>query len=552
MRRFWGTSLVALVLALAFSSGPAAAQSVPTGGNVRILGTWGTIAHNFNPFVASGQNAAGTRSVLYEPLFFVNVLNGDVVPALGISYEWRDNNLKLVVKTRTGVEWSDGTPFSAKDVAFTFNYMKEHPAQDLLGVWANGLATVKAVGNDTCEFTFSKKNTPLFQSLVSVLIVPEHVWSKVKDPGTFTNPDPIGTGPFLLKWYNPQAVTYVKNPGYWAKGRPYVDQVTYQAVKSNDTALLLLLRKEADYSYLFIPDPEKTFAEKDPENNHYWWPVTNTNILYMNTTKSPFSDAAFRRAVASAIDKQPLSEKAYYGAAAPADPTAIVPGQQPKWLDKSAKASAYSYDAKQARQILKNAGYSWDASGSLVGPKGERIPALKILVGAGWTDFISMAQLISQNLKEIGLEMVIDQEPWNAYISSLMSGTYDTAICWGTGSGSTPYELYYRTLASEFAGLDGGEAKSNYARFVDPTIDEALAAFRASSDFQVQREALAKIQKVIVTEVPFIPLTNRTQFNAFQSEQFEGWPSDDNPYTGGDAADELGGRLMLIELHLKK
>jgi len=552
MKRFFEISFVGLFLIVLFSCGVVAAESVPPGGTIRILGIWGTIPHNFNPFLASGQNAAGTRSALYEQLFFVNVLNGDVTPVLGTSYEWLNDNLKLVIKVRKGVRWSDGAPFTAKDVAFTFNYMKKHPALDLSGIWANGLNAVKVVDDETIEFTFSQQNTPLFQYIASTLVVPEHVWSKIDDPTTFTNPEPVVTGPFLLKSYTSQAVTYTRNPNYWMEGRPYVDQVSYQAVKSNDTTLLLLLRKQADYSYLFIPDPEKAFVEKDPKNNHYWWPVTNTNILYLNTTKAPFNDVAFRRALAYAIDTKPLSEKAYYGVIAPANPTGIVPGQQPKWLDKSVKDIAYTYNVSKAKEILRNAGYTWDSSGSLMSPKGQRVPAVKILVGAGWTDFISMAQMISQNLKDIGVEVVIDQEPWNSYINSLMGGTYDTAICWGTGSGSTPYDLYYRTLASEFAGLDGGEAKSNYSRYTNPVVDQALATFRSSSDFEVQREALAKIQRVVVTEVPFIPLTCRTQFNAYQSALLEGWPTDEDPYTGGDAADELGGRWMLINLHLAK
>ena len=83
-----------------------------------------------------------------------------------------------------------------------------------------------------------------------------------------------------------------------------------------------------------------------------------------------------------------------------------------------------------------------------------------------------MAQLISEDMKAIGVTMVIEQEPWNSYINSLMGGTYDTAICWGTGSGSTPYDLFTRTLASEFGGKDGGQAESNYpaspARWLTP------------------------------------------------------------------------------------
>lgn len=547
MKRVLLTSLV-LVLVFSLAAGFAAAETPKRGGTVRIAGQWGTITNNFNPFLASGQNAPGTRSALYEPLIFVSVLTGETTPVLAVSYEWKDN-LTLVVETREGVTWSDGAPFSAHDVAFTFNYMKEHPALDLSGIWANGLSTVTALDDRTVEFKFESPNTPLFQYIAHTLIVPKHIWEEVDDPSAFTNSDPVVTGPFVVGRFTSQAVTYQRRDDYWVEGRPYVDQVVYQATRSNDSALLLLLHKEIDYSYLSIPDPERAFVARDPQHNHYWWPVTNSNILYLNMSKAPFSDTAFRLAMAYAINKAPLSEKAYYGVVPVAHPTGIIPGQQETWLDPSLADITYDYNPDKAREILAEAGYTWDSSGALVAPSGDKIPALRILVGAGWTDFISMAQLISEDLKAVGVTMVIEQEPWNSYINSLMGGTYDTAICWGTGGGPTPYDLYYRTLASEFAGLDGGQADSNYSRFSSAVVDEALATYRASSDEQEQWAAIAAIQREVLTQVPYIPLTYRTDFNCYQDAVLIGWPTEDNPYSGGNPGDELGARFMLLELH---
>lgn len=551
MKRILTASLVVLLIAVLAANVVFASDAKPRGGMLRIVGQWGSLTNNFNPFLASGQNAPGTITALYEPLFFISMLDGSITPVLATSYEWQDNNLRLVIKTREGVKWSDGTPFSAHDVAFTFNLMKEHPALDLNAIWSSGVTAVNAIDDTTVEFVFSEPNTPVFQYIAHTMIVPEHIWSKIEEPSTFTNPEPVVTGPFLLERFTSQAVTYKRNPNFWMEDKPYLDRVVYQATKSNDVSLLMLLRKQVDYSHLNIPDPEKTFVARDTKHNHYWWPVTNSNILYLNTTKAPLNDVAFRQAIARAIDKQPLSEKAYYGVIAPAHPTGIVPDQQAQWLDQSLADKFYTYNVEEARSILKSAGYSWDASGALIDPSGKKVPTLRILVGAGWTDFISMAQLISENLRAIGVDMVIEQEPWNSYINSLMGGTYDTAICWGTGSGSTPYYLYYRTLASEFAGVGGGQASSNYSRYVNEKVDEALATFRASSDIEVQKEVISFLQEVVVTDVPFIPLTDRANFNVYQTASLEGWPNADDPYTGGDPGDGLGARFMLLNLYKK-
>ena len=526
-------------------------DEITRGGMVKMVGQWGSLTNNFNPFLASGQNAPGTRSALYETIFFVSILDGEVTPVLGTSYEWTDNNKKLVIKTREGVNWSDGTPFTAKDVAFTFNYMKEYPALDLNGVWANNLEKVEAVDNNTVELSFSKQNIPVFRYVAHTLIVPEHIWSEIDNPSTYTNTNPVVTGPFVKGIFNSQAVIYPRNKDYWMEDKPYVDKIAYQAVKSNDTTILMLLKKKVDYSNLFVPDVNKAWAEKDTAHNKYWWPVTNANILYLNNTKAPFDNVAFRQALANVIDKDILSEKALYGVVAGAHSTGIIPGQQSKWLDKSLSDEVYNFNPEKSKEILKDAGYTWDASGALVSPEGNKVPSLNILVGAGWTDFISMAQLISENAKEIGVQMDIQQEPWNSYINSLMGGTYDTAISWGTGGGSTPYDLYYRTLESSFSGLDDGSAESNYSRYSNPDVDEVLATFRSSSDPEVQFEAISYLQNVVLTEVPYIPLTYRANTNIYQDSVLAGWPTEENPISGGDPGDELGARIMLLNLHLK-
>ena len=293
----------------------ASAQDVRYGGTVKYVSAWGSLTPSSNPFLAAGQKLPGTNAVVYEYLFFVNEVTGEEVPVLGVSYTWSEDNLKLTVKTRQGVVWTDGKPFSAQDVAFTFNYLQKYPALDLSGLWAKGqgLKQVEAVDDQTVVFTFSKVNTPLFPDIASQAIVPEHIWSKIDDPVTYVNEKPVGTGPFLLESSSIQSAIYVKNLNYWMKDRPYIDKVVFEAVKSNDTALLMMLRDEVDFSFVYIPDVGNTFVAKNPEIHKYWWPVTNDNILYLNTAKKTLDQPAFRKAVAMALDKELMAKRVYYG-----------------------------------------------------------------------------------------------------------------------------------------------------------------------------------------------------------------------------------------------
>ena len=530
---------------------PAAAQEVATGGVIRVTRSSGSYTNNSNPFGTAGQNLPSTASI-YEPLFYINGVTGEEVPLLGTSYRWGEGNLTLSVTTREGVTFSDGEPFSAQDVAFTFTYLQAHPELDTAGVWALGLESVEATDDTTVVFTFSEPNTPLFTDIVGRTIVPEHVWAEVADPVQETNENPVGTGPFLLGSFAPQLIKVVKNPNYWLTGQPYVDGVTWQVVNSNQSALLLLLQDQADYAYTQIPNVAQVYNARNPEQYVSWWPTNNNNILYLNTTKAPFSDVAFRRAVAMAIDKDDVAAKAYAGTSVgAAHASAVIPAQRDEWLNEEVLEAGYAFDPDAARAMLEEAGYSYDGD-ALLSPDGEPLPTFNILVGAGWTDFITMAQVVSQNLSAIGVRSSIQQENWGSYSRGLQSGTYDMAISWGwTGSSASPYYLYSRSLDPEFSADEIGQlAESNMSRFTDPAVTEALATFSRSSDFAVQKAAINEIAGVVIEQVPYVPLNDRVHFSNFNLSTFTGWPSSENPYTDGGADDSAAGLLMFREVHL--
>ena len=328
--------------------------------------------------------------------------------------------------------------------------------------------------------------------------------------------------------------------------------VTFQITNSSQSTLLLLLKNQADYAYNQIPNVDQTYKARNPETYVYWWPVNNTNFLYLNTAKAPFDEVAFRRAIATAINKEDVNSKAYAGTTiGPANPTGIVPAQRNEWLDADLQEAGYGFDPDAARTMLEEAGYSYDGD-TLLGKDAEPLPTFNILVGAGWTDFITMAQVISQNLQAIGISSSIQQENWGSYSRGLQSGTYDMAISWGWGDGATPYFLYNRSLSPEFSASKIGEtADSNMSRFTDPTVTKALATFRQSSDFETQKEAINKIAAVVIDQVPYVPLTDRVHFSVFNLSTFTGWPSAENPYTDGGPHDSTAGLLMFREVHLK-
>ena len=536
-----------LLLAAAVS-GNALAQEPKTTFNIVVPAVFG--GKNYNPFTPGAQHAQPTQSAIYESLFYVNGLDGKVTNVLGTKYAWGAGNKTLTFTTRSGVKWSDGKPFTAKDVAFTFNYIKENPGLDLGGIWKNGVESVKATNDTTVVVTFNRVNVPLFSAIAQNMIVPEHLWASVKDPVTYANEEPIGTGPFVAETYSQQAVRVLKNPNYWMKGQPYVDAVAWFSTSGNDASLLKMLKGETDYGYVSIPDPKKDYTSKG-ENFSYWWPVNSVNALYLNNLKAPFSDVAFRRAIAQAIDTKDVADKAYAGVVPAADPTGIIPGQQKQWKPSDVAALAPKFNPAAADAALTAAGYKKNAQGVRLGKDGKALPSFKILVGAGWTDFITIAQVVGENLKTLGIKTSIDQQEYPAYAGSLQSATYDMGVSWGWGSGPTPYYLYFQSFAPEFSAPVGKQASSNLSHFTNPDLTKAIIAFSSTSDAAAQKKAVGTMVSVVLKNQPWIPLTARTSFNVYNTSRLTGFPTAENPYNDGTPSDAVGGRMMLINVKPK-
>lgn len=533
----------------------AGAATVKYGGTLHIVMPWGSIVDNFNPLTPgnTGSTAGGTGSVLYEPLFYVNPYNNDVTPLLGASYAWKNGNRDLVVTTRSGVQWSDGTAFSAKDVAFTFNYLKKNPALDANAFWKSPLKSVTATGPNTVDFNFSSAYTPLFILLMEQLIVPQHIWAKISNPIKFINPDPVGTGPFLLKSHNSFQVSYVKNPHYWMAGEPYINGVTMTAVKSNNTAELLVLNDDAAWTYDAITDPQKTFVAAAPQYNKYWWPATALNMLYFNTTEAPFSNVAVRKAIAEALNTTVITDRAYYGALGTGDPTAVTQGQLSGWVPSSLKSLYWSYSPSAALATLASAGYKM-VGGKLEAPDGTPLPAYNLLIGGpGWTDYISIAQTVSEELQAIGISTNVVQDTFATYYAALQSGHFDLAVCWTNNNQSTPYYEYYDLLSSKETAPVGSTANTNWERFSDPSVDSALSSYAATSNLGVQKQDMATVEKAVLTQIPAVALTARPNWMDYSTKYFTGWPSASDPYTAGEAPDNFtgGGELVYLHVHLK-
>lgn len=525
---------ILLILSVALAGCGAATTNTSgqpkTGGTVTIVPSpYGSFTRNFNPYSSSVNS--GTQGMIYETLLYFNREKaGSVQNWLASNYNWSADGKTLTFTIRNGVKWSDGQPFTSADVVFTLNYLHQNPGIDTYSLWSV-ISSVSAPDASTVTVNFSTTAfTYLWYLAGQTWILPQHLWSSVSDPVTYTDENPVGTGPFTLKSFDPQLYVFAKNPSYWQPGKPYVDAVRYPAYTSNTSADLLLSQASVDWTGVFSPNLEKTYVQRDPAHDKYWFPPSNVVMLYLNDAKAPFNNVSVRQAISDAIDRTQLSKVGENGYEQVASPTGLVLPNEQSYLDPQYASSSFTVDTAKAEQLLQSAGYTKGSDGIYADAGGHKL-SFNLNVVTGWTDWVTDCQIMADELKKIGIQATVNAVSYGAYIAALNNGQFDMAISW-TSPGPTPFYLMNNMLNSKLSAPVGQKAISNWERWTDPATDTLLQQYANSNDKAAQQQTIYALQKIMVEQLPSIPLVYGATWYEYNTSQFNGFPDATNPYAG--------------------
>ena len=487
---------------------------------------------NFNPY--SPSVISGTQGLIYETLLSINRLDGSVKPWLASSYQLAPDAQSITFHMRQGVVWSDGQPFTSDDVLFTLNLILKNPSIDLTGIGA-AVKDVSAPDSSTVVVTLSKPFNPIVWILGGqVFILPKHAWSSVNgDPSQYADPHPVGTGPYVVKSFTPQLIDLAKNPKFRLAGKPEVDEVKIPAYASNDSAQLALQKGQIDWTNLYIPELDKTYVALDKQHNHYWFPSSDDVMLYLNLTKAPFNDLQVRKAISLALNRQNISTLGESGYEPPANPTGLVGETIKSYIDPQYAHLQFTQNATQAGQTLESDGWVKGSDG-FYAKNGKQL-AFALNVVSGYTDYVADCQVMVKDLQAAGIKATVNAMSNDAFTNALQNGNYDTSILW-TNPGPTPYYIYDGLLRSTNSAPIGQSAPSNYERWMNPATDALLDQYAGSTDPTVQKQAIAGLEKIMVEQLPSIPLTAEPYWYQYSTAKFVGWPDAQHPYAAPGAA----------------
>lgn len=508
---------------------PAFAE-VPLDQLVRIVAEGGnSFTRTFNPFSPTARWVS-TRT-MYEPTMIQNYATGQLDPWLATGYEWSADALSLTLTLRDDVKWSDGEAFTAADVAFTFNLMKDNPGLigPAAGAFGQYLSAVEAVDDTTVKFTFSTTYTPGLYAIVDQFIVPEHVWKDIADPVTFENSEPVGTGPFTtIDAFGTDRYQVTQNPNYWQPLN--IEGVFVQGFNGNDQVSAAVLSGNIDWGGL-VPDPDTTFVALDPENFGYWWPRTSVVMLLANTTDGALGDTTVRKAMSLALDRQRMINTGVWGKSVPGNATGLPEGPFKDWIDPAvveAGASWVNIDPDAANKLLDDAGYTRGADGIRVDKDGQPM-AYDIIVPSGWNDWVSASQIVAENLADIGMDVTLRTTTADSWTNSTFTGQFDLSL--GTAQRTaTPFEFYRNNMATSSVQPVGTASPNNQQRYGDPAVDELLAKFAASTDAAEQKTIIAQLEGMFNEAAPAIPLYEQPDWGLYNTTRFTGFPNAENAY----------------------
>ncbi|WP_372350081.1 ABC transporter substrate-binding protein [Streptomyces sp. KL116D] len=488
-------------------------------------GSTGNFVRNFNPFAP--QPLQATHGMIYEPLFHFNAAKaGEVDDWLGTAYKWGDDGKSLTITLRSGVTWNDGKPFTADDVAYTFQIAKDN---EELNQFALPLDTITTSGKDSVRLTFSQPAyTKEYFILGKLKMLPKHIWSKIPDSKKKTdlNTDPVGTGPWKVKSVKGTTLDLTARDDYYIKGLPGFKTMRYLSFSGNNAATAAISSGRTDWAGGFIPDIKKNYLDKNPKFALVNIPLAVTYFV-PNAAQGPTADPDVRKAISAALDRDFMSKSVYDGQAPAISPTALLRPNFESVLDPSLKDATFETGQDKVDAHMKAAGY--EKSGGSWTKDGKKL-SLDLTLVSGWTDYISVAQMAKQQLKKAGIELNIKAVAYAQFANAQSTGRFQLLLS-NYGYTPDPRAYYDQLLDSAIAPAIGKTTNvGNYGRYKNPTVDKALAAIADTTDLAKQKPHYYTIQREFIDDMPLIPLFAAQNEAEFNGNNVTGYPTEDKLY----------------------
>ncbi len=506
----------------------------------------------WNPYAIGANHQVGPN-IIYEPLAFYSAFADQELLWLAESYEYNDDFTQLTIKTRPGITWSDGVPFTAEDVAYTFTELTRLGSAVRWGVdIQQSVKTAVAVDENTVLIDFNIPSPRFFDFVtykydIGVYIVPKHIFEG-QDWTTFKAFDlekgwPVTTGPFKVVAGLPEQKIFDRRETWWAAEQglapmPQMERIVRLPAPAEQQAIQAFITNEVDTGFTMAPTSFPTIFNENPKVTTHsgrkppygyldWWPVS----MYVNNERAPFNDARVRWALSYFINRQQVVDIGWSGANTIS--RIPMPPYPPlmRYFDKIEplleQYNTSEFNPEKGTQLLLEAGFTKNSAGKWLKPDGTPF-TIEALIPS----FLSgMGLVVTENLKAQGIEVTPNSPP--DYLDRFTTGDYEAVFFGHGGSVRDPY--YTLRLYQSASVAVPGHHQSNFSRWRNAAYDEIVdkVYLTPMDDYARLEELFYEAMEIWLPELPDIPLTELYHRIGYNETYWTNWPTEENPYVNG-------------------
>ena len=506
-----------------------------------------------NIWLASDAWSAKVLSQIYQPLYIREPETLKLVPWLAEEEPIYDPvALSYTVKLRPA-RWSDGSELTSEDIAFTGRFIQEFKVPRYLSKW-KFIRKIETPDKYSVTFYLKEPKAIFLTRTLTTPIVQKKEWIKVAEKARKTEKplttllnhkidNPVGSGPFVLKEWKQGAYLYLtKNDYYFGKDKeiqglklgPYIDGIIFKIFGTSDAAVLALKKGSIDMFWWGIQPGYLDDLRKQKEIQIFSNEKSALYYMGFNVRKPPFSDANLRRAVAMLIDKDFIISRILQGYGTKM--WSIVPPGNRFWhcqdVPRYGEGLSKAERIKKAHEILRQAGYTWDVPpvnerGEVTRGKEMRLPNGKpmekftiLTPPADYDPHRAMSGMMIQEwLRAVGMPAYSKPMAFGALIQQVKARREFDSFILGYGSLSLDPD-YVRNF---FHSMNDKPRGWNMSGYRNPDFDRIADESASTMDQDKRRELVWDMQKILIEDIPYIPLYNPTLIEAVRKGRFTGW-----------------------------
>ncbi|MCC6455032.1 MAG: ABC transporter substrate-binding protein [Caldilineaceae bacterium] len=505
-----------------------------------------------NPYATGFTHQIGNNT-LWEPLYYYSAFADEFIPWLATAYEYNDDFTELVINIREGVTWSDGTPFTANDVAFTFAMLKaQAPILQYSAEVAAWVSEATAVDDLTVRIVFNEpKPRFMFSHLcfkfdTGIKIVPQHVYEGVEDMTGFFGYDTdtgatVASGPYkIVSWTTQQKIMDLREDWWGATTGfaqlPQVERMVFIPYSDDTRMVQMVVNNEVDSTLdLRATTIGQAVAQNPNVITHTgrelpygyidWWPTS----MWFNHADGPFTTKEMRWAVSYSINRQQMLDVALEGSGtltelpfpryAPLEPFF----EAAKPLLEKYPTNEFNLD--KAAALMEGQGYAKDSAGFWA-KDGERVPASI----SGWQVFTDIGPVIAEQLRQAGFEAEFVTPADNG--TRISDGTQKIWLNGHGGSINDPFDTMDMYTSKFYRPI--GEPTSFNSRFQNAEYDAILAQMATmSKDDAAYMDLYLAALEIYLDNLIDAPIQQWMHRIPYNTTYWTGWPTQDDPYVNG-------------------